>query len=86
MLLRMMLIGFSDPKKELFIHSKGTPFMVALVPTGINTGVVTVTPLSVSSPTLAFQCLLRIVKSIFDIDYLSLQNLYYLFGAYVFSL
>ena len=66
----MSLIGSRFQRYAGFCsESKKSPLMVALVHTGINIGVVSVTPLRVSSHTLAFpRCLITLNWSL-DIRY-----------------
>ena len=59
-------MGSCVHKNSWLSINSGTHFTVAFVHTGINTGVVIVTPLRVIVPTLAFQRRARIVKLSLD--------------------
>gem|GEM_PF-4588687 len=62
-----------------FSKSKKSHFIVALVPTGINTGVVNLIPLRSISQTLAFHFCLSILNFSLDIIFLinKLSDLFY---------
>lgn len=66
---RISWMGSCVHKNSWLSINSGTPFTVAFVHTGINTGVVSVTPLRVIVPTLAFQRRARMTKSSLDGGY-----------------
>ena len=67
-------ISLISGKSQIYVESLSISntihFIVALVPTGIKTGVVKVIPLSVICQTLAFHFCLSILKSSLDIEIL----------------